>query len=466
MLNIFEGNEHMAFISDETRKISFQKFIEDISTLSFPDYFLEQKYIAVISKNNYEFILSVAALWEVGLIPVPINYNLKVEQISQMLKSINCNAALVESCFYSEFRNVCSSVFTFKDLEKSSNKKIISFNETAVVLFTSGSTDLPKAVPLTFSNFLHHFDFVKNIFNLFETDNWLASLPFYHIGGFAIILRTLISKSSLSIIPNFGSDQIIPSIEKFNPSHISLVPTQLYEIVKKSILPNVDHKYLFLGGGPSEESIVLSAINLGWNIIKVYGSTETCSMVASVNINEFPSKIKSSGKAFVDHSILIVDNKLQELSNNDLGQIAVKAESLTSGYIKIDSNQFSNGMFFTGDFGFLDEDGFLFIEMRREDLIISGGENINPTEIELAIKKLKYVKDCVVVGLEDVKWGQIICAVVHASHVILESELQEELKQYLPSFKIPKKIIFLDNIARNEIGKINRNSVKKLFVQS
>ncbi|MAT59304.1 MAG: hypothetical protein CMF23_15130 [Ignavibacteriae bacterium] len=465
MLNIFENINPTSKINFEDRVIPLFKIKEESESISLSQFQSDGNYVSIITKNSYSFVKHLLAVWNNGLIPVPINHQLKNVQVKEMLGSINCSNLIVDSDVKQNYTSVCKTVLSFEELEKS-NSINNKYNNTAVVLFTSGSTSFPKAVPLSFYNFDEHYKSIKSRFNLSKEDNWLASLPFYHIGGFAIIMRALLSGADLSLVNSYKTGEIISAVNKFNPSHISLVPTQLFEIVNNHIKPNTNHKALFLGGGPSNYNLVNAAIELGWNIIKVYGSTETCSMVSSVSIKDYPAKINSSGKAFDQNEIIIVDDKMNPLSKNQIGEIVIKSNSLSSGYINNENNQFGSFGFLTKDFGYIDDDGFLHIEMRREDLIVTGGENVNPFEIENVIKNFNFVEDSVVIGVDDVKWGQIICAVVQTKSDVNINDFIKDLKSILPSFQVPKQIIIVDSIPRNEMGKVKRNDLKKLFMKS
>jgi len=454
------------FIKSVNSELSYIDLIESSNNIKLPKTFSDSEFTALISENNIEFIKNTFALWQKGIIPVPINYNLKAEQIKQMLNSIKCGTALIQRNFNEAFSSVCNHKLSFDEIDKSTNQEFHQTNENAVVLFTSGSTNMPKAVLLTFHNFESHFNSVQNQFNLTENDVWIASLPFYHVGGFAIIIRAFFSKAQLVIPESLKSESIIESIHKFNPTHISLVPTQLFEIVNRKISPNNNHKFLFIGGGPSNEELIKSALELGWNIVKVYGSTETCSMISSVSIKEFPNKINSSGKAFSGNSIAILDENHKEIKKGKVGEILIRSEAISKGYLNFENKNFGNKSYLTNDFGKLDKDGFLFVEMRREDLIVTGGENVNPTEVENEIKNLFGVDNCIVVGIDDSKWGQKICALIQTNKILNVDRIKLELKDKLPSFKIPKEFLFTNILPQNDLGKINRTEIKKLFMKS
>ena len=466
MLDFLKPQNDWQFVIDNTSSLSFTEILDRAKTISIPKELIRSDYVALLCRNNKYFIEHLIAIWLEGLIPVPLNYQLKEKQIKEMLESIDCNLALVDTEFKKEFNSICNSVLSFDELETKNSTQEIKRNETALVLFTSGSTSFPKAVSLSHNNFESHFSSANFEFLFSQADNWLTSLPFYHIGGFAIIMRALFSKAKLSLIDNFKIDAIIDSLIKYNPSHISIVPTQLFYLVKNNIQPNTNHKIMFLGGGPCDEKLLKSALQLGWNIVKVYGSTETCSMVSSVNLRTFPNKLNSSGRMFSGNRIKIISSTGKILDQSESGEIVISSSAIAKGYLNSDNSAFGMNQYSTKDLGFIDEDGFLYIEMRREDLIVTGGENVNPAEIEMIVKKnLKYVDDCKVFGINDLKWGQRICAAVKSTDKDLdETQIREQLKALLPSFKIPKSIKILKEFPTNDMGKLNVNELKNLFM--
>jgi acyl-CoA synthetase (AMP-forming)/AMP-acid ligase II len=200
-------------------------------------------------------------------------------------------------------------------------------------------------------------------------------------------------------------------------------------------------------------------------VSKVYGSSETSSFVTMIEAKDILRKITSSGKILQKNEIFILSESGQKLPAGKSGEIAVKSDSVMKGYInneKETSNKSKNGMYLSGDIGYLDEEGYLFVEARRNDLIVSGGENINPAEVQNAIFENPDIKDCYVFGLEDKTWGHIAVAVVVKSSEI-DIKLKEFLKTKIAGYKIPKKIIYVKQIPKTSLGKIEKGKVRDLF---
>lgn len=471
-------------------KLFYKDFYEKSFSLS---YFLteqgikEGSRVGILYSHNYKFWILVNALWFCGAIPTPLNIRLTIDELSVQIETAEINFLIVEDTF----KEFSTSV---KKSTNSNRIKIISLNEInygayinnklspfnyqnpALMMFTSGSSGKPKAVVHTFESIFESVKALDSFANLSTKDIWLASLPFYHIGGFMILCRALIAGSTVSIPNSLKYDDIKKSIEIFCPSHISLVSTTLFKLIKENYQPNKNLnrqpslKYVFLGGGPLDSSLCIEAYQKGWNIVKVYGSTETCSMVTALKSEELKIKADSVGKPLNGVQIKIVDSstKLDETisisSPCKKGEIAIYSKSLFKEYVPHTTNEkLKDGFYLTKDYGWLDKDGYLYIESRREDIIITGGENVNIKEVEDAIKKIDGIEDAYVFAEENEVWGQSISAAIVTKTKIDSSELKRLLKPLLASFKIPKQFYFISEIPKTELGKINKEKLLKII---
>jgi O-succinylbenzoic acid--CoA ligase len=282
-----------------------------------------------------------------------------------------------------------------------------------------------------------------------------------------ILIRALVSGSSIVFPESLKFEEIVSSIKKHSPTQISLVPTTLRRILIENISPDPGIKYLYLGGGPSGDQLAVDAAGKGWPVVKVYGSSETCSMVTALYPEEIKLRPASSGKILGANRIRITGNDAfnsgSGINESRAGEILVSAKSLFREYYgdpELTAKKIQNGWFHTGDYGMLDNEGYLFIDSRREDIIITGGETVSALEVESAIKNSPGVSDTYVFHLNDEIWGQVVCAAV-----VTESQDKVKLKSFLQTklagYKIPKQIFFLDALPRNEMGKINRTALLK-----
>lgn len=415
---------------------------------------------AIVLNNNIDFIISVLALWRIGAVPVPLNLRLTNTELEKQISFTDCDFIILQKelkksfefknhkIIEAEFGNTVSQIENYYEDDFKESR-------ASLILFTSGSTDKPKAVVFTFKNFINSAAQTNKLINVDENDSWLASLPFYHIGGFMIFVRALFTGIPLIIPSSLAHENIVNSILKQNPSFISFVSAQLAKIINENILPNKNLKAVFLGGGPVENNLIISAKEKGWNVIKVYGSTETCSMVTALDCRNKIKKIESAGKPLKENSIFISGN-----TNN--GEIIIESGSVAKSYYKDSGNKLLNGKFHSNDFGYIDEDGYLFIEGRVDDIIISGGENINAKEITTALFENPKIEDAFTFGIKDYKWGRaVVSAVVAKDKSINEANLKEYLKSKIASYKIPKRIFFVKEIPKTELGKVRKEELQK-----
>ncbi len=336
------------------------------------------------------------------------------------------------------------------------------------MMFTSGSSGKSKAVMLSYENLIQSALIGDQILNQNKNDKWLASLPFYHIGGFSIIVRAFLSDASLIIPDSLNIEDISRAIEKHKPTLASFVSVQLQRLIDNNIRPNNELKNVLIGGGFTSRELSLAAIKKGWKITRVYGSTEVSSFVTAITVEDIQSKPGSSGKALYPNEILIVNESKMNVPANTRGEIIVNSPAVAKGYYKNQeetSQKIINGFYYTGDIGYLDNDGYLFVEARREDLIISGGENIVPKEVESAILNNSVVEDVFVFGLNNSEWGQEVAAaiVLKKNRKISSNELKLFLKKKLAGYKIPKKIFFISEIPRTSLGKVQKEKLLKVI---
>lgn len=452
----------------------FKKYISAYSEYFNKHGIKKGDSIAILSENNLIFVISIFSIWQLDAIPVLLNTRLVENEINELIKFSNCNILLTDTSFKN--LNFSANVFYFPKLDEINeevhfDEKEFNLEDTAVIIFTSGSTGKPKGVQLTFNNLIQSALTGNQLFNYKKNDRWLASLPFYHVGGFSIITRAIFNGNTLLLPENLNIESIQNVIQKKHPTLTSFVSTQLKRLLENDIKPNPELRHILLGGGFLGADLVTNAINKGWNVSKSYGSTETASFVTALTATEFVNKKESAGKALTPNEILIVDENRNLLEPKTLGEVAVKGKSVAKGYINNrdeTGQKFKDDIYYTGDFGFLDKDGYLFIESRRNDLIVSGGENINPYEVESELLKHPLIIEASVFGLEDKEWGFIAAAAVvtKENKIIQLEELKLFLEDKLARFKIPKKIFIVKKFPKTEMGKIQKEKLKEIIMKN
>ena len=419
--------------------------------------------VAALGENNFDFLVLILALWKIKAVPAPINIRLLESEINDLLSFCSPAAVFVHNKL--KTHNIKNAkLFPLSSPENSDIKfpEEINIQDDALLLFTSGSTGKPKGVVLSYNNLLQSSLSANGVLRHTQGDKWLLSLPLYHIGGFTIIVRALLFGGAIIIPDSIRTTDLSNAIIKHKPTHVSLVPTQLKRMLDDNIKPNPELRAVLIGGGPAEDELITSAYNKGWAIKKVYGSTETVAFVCALDSEYFAEKFGSVGKPLENVTIKIVNKDA-----NSTGEICIKSPSVMKRYLNNTAEtdlRIKNDFYYSGDIGYFDDDGFLYIESRRTDLIISGGENINPLEVEAKIKLNPDVNDVCVFGLEDIEWGQIVAAAIVTNNASLsEEKLKIFLSGKIPSFKIPKKIFFDAQLPRTSLGKLKRQEVKEKY---
>jgi len=463
IVNTERKGDFIIFLFEQISEI-----VKSISAKMVDDEICQEQLIPIITENSFDLILSVIGLWKIGAIPVPLNTQLQKKELLSQINFLKAQQLVCQKKYRSGFSGI--KLFSF-NASTSVNQKCrndFSASDKAVVLFTSGTSGNPKAVELSFENLIAAFNSGNSVFHYSENNRWYLNLPLYHIGGFSILCRALFAGSSIVLTVSNELDSLKFNLPLVKPTIISLVPTQLKRICERKILPNKELRAALIGGGFSDDTILLTAAQLGWNIYKVYGSTETSAFATALQPEDNPLKINSAGKALENIEVKIFDENKTALPANETGEIAIKAASVFGGYLfnqEATNSVFYNDYYLTGDFGFLDSDGYLYLQNRRTDLIVSGGENISPVEIEQAISPFENIDEVCVIGVPDAEWGEIVVAIVSSKDEkeIDLSKLFFYLKDHLSSFKVPKKIIQVKTFPKTAIGKINRAEVKKMF---
>jgi len=430
-------------------------------------------HVGILSDNSTDFITFVLAIWQISAVPVPINTRLTESEINEQLSDADCKTVLVQNELRSKITN---SEIKIIELNQQLNfdvtftgRKELQLIDPAVIIFTSGSENKSKGVILSFGSLFNSAVNSNHLLRYTHSDRWLASLPFYHIGGFSIITRSLVFGIPIIIPDSISATDISSALLNTQPTFISLVAAQLKQLVEEEIKPYAELKNCLLGGGFADDELIKNAVELGWPVNKVYGSTETGSFITALLKDEFTFKPRAVGRPVPSNKIFIIDNQENELKPFEIGEVLVQSNALMLGYTgEINTKKnLHEGFYNTGDLGFLDEDGYLFIEGRKNYLISTGGENVNPKEVEDAILQHPMISETAVFPLKDKEWGEIVAA----SIVLKENSIKfsnDELKSFLlkriAGFKIPKKIFFEEYLPKSELGKVEKDKLINRYI--
>lgn len=441
--------------------------------------------VAFLSDSSDMLVLSIAACWQLGVPFIPLDPKLPQAELEEQISALSPSLIFCDSKNRGRLtgddvvhmdENYFINAFTFdaRDVDLPNPNKIDK-EECFGYFFTSGTSGKPKIVPLKRRQM---FSAAKSSARNLRPDPnhfWLLCLPLNHIGGISIILRSLIYGTGVYRLDVFHEEMIKEFLsENTRFQAASLVPTMLKRLLEDPFFrTHSNFKAVLLGGGPSNESLLRKSVERGIPMISSYGMTETCAQIVA-NPMLLPSgtyiPIKSVGKVFSANSLEIRDEHGKRQPMNESGLIWLRGPQIFDGYYNSDQNKTvfdEKGWFCTGDYGHLNGNGHLFIETRRTDLIVSGGENINPVEVEQAIEGLKEIKEAAVIGIADEEWGQKVVAVVtlaNGMHPDLDF-LKLHLKGKIADFKLPKELRIVDTLPKTTSGKVKRNELMKVIAK-
>lgn len=312
-------------------------------------------------------------------------------------------------------------------------------------ILTSGSTGPPRTVALTYGN--HLFSAMGSAFNIGmePTDRWLCALPMSHISGLSILMRSVIYGTGMVLHDRFDSDRIARSLVDDGVTVISLVATMLRRLLDDGVDLSATRAVL-VGGGPVPRDVLEEALAAGAPVVQTYGMTETCSQVTTLTVEDAERKIGSAGRPLLTSHLRIED-----------GEILVQGPTVSPEVID------SDGWLRTGDLGRIDEEGFLFVEGRADSMIITGGENVRPEEVESVLREHPGIEDAAVLGLPDPEWQQkVVAMVVLAEGRAVElAEVIAHCTRRLAPHKAPKQIVEVDELPRTPSGKLRRSGLSE-----
>ncbi|MFT4551560.1 MAG: O-succinylbenzoic acid--CoA ligase [Chlamydiales bacterium] len=376
--------------------------------------------VGILLNPSHEMIILFMALFRMGAAACPLNMRIPTQEMSRQLQEISCRFVIAD--FDGDLRiPVISPEECFRENDQEFPEKVmIDLAQEATVLFTSGSSGSPKAAKHSYGN--HYYSAIGSNANipLSHNDRWVLSLPLYHVGGLAILMRCLIAQSAV-VIPDMNDKNFLAAIEVFHPSHISLVSTQLRRLLQENLSVS---KCILLGGSAIPEGLISEAYARDWPLYKSYGMTEMSSQITTTPPGAELRQLFSSGKLLAHREIRVSDE----------GEVLVKGDSLFQGYVGHDN--LDDSEYYTGDLGFFDDEGYLHIIGRKDNLFISGGENIQPEEIESVLQNLDGVQRALVVPIKDEEYGFRPIAFIDGTDWKKEL-LRAGLEELLPRYKIP-----------------------------
>ena len=445
--------------------------------------------VGYMGLNHPCFLETVYACSCIGAIFVPLNFRLTPAEaqfiiddaeIKVMFADDVCTAIIGEkktdlSCQrYISIESHCSGWELLDDLldyaAPISTVALIDADDVALIMYTSGTTGLPKGAMLTHGNIFWN---TMNVSLLEETmvGASLTCAPLFHIGGLNVTTHiSLVRGVEVVLHRSFDAGDVLRDIEQYKVSTMFGAPTMFTMMSQHQAFKSTDFSSVIsfnVGSAPVPLALINIYADRGVTFCQGYGLTETSPYVTVLGSKFATSKIGSAGQNLLFTSVRIVDANDQSLATGERGEICVKGPNVMAGYWNrpeataeaIDQN----GWFHTGDVGYFDEDNFLFICDRIKDMVISGGENIYPAEVESVLFEHSSIAEVAVIGVPDDKWGELLVAVVvlHPSTTLILEDLHRFVGKKLARYKLPRKLHIVDGLPRNPAGKVQKFILKE-----
>lgn len=421
---------------------------------------LSDTRIAIVSDNSVTMAVYLLAAMLVRKEVLLLNVHLTAREIEKQLCQLHITTVLHSAKRCGQVpKSVTSMEFeSMESMLHNGEKDIFDWtfadNDIAAIMNTSATTGQFKSVPLRWGQIKAHVQASQEVLGRSEQDNWLMVLPLFHVSGLSILMRSLYNGTAMTIMESYDEEQVLQYIHDGRINMMSLVPTIL-----KNLEPRIIHhqlRVILLGGEFIPRPLVDACVEKQLPIYKTYGMTETFSQSVTMPVLLNLNKLDSVGKPLPGMTVHIVNPDV-----DGVGEIHLNGPMVMRGYI---NREPIHGDFNTDDMGYVDEDGFLYILNRRTDLIISGGENIYPKEIEDTVYAMQGVKECAVIPVADTKWGQVPALFVAFDEIdALGADLKMIVRDYisckLAKYKVPKYITIMDALPRNGTGKIMRKSL-------
>lgn len=451
----------------------------------------EDSRIAVLDKNSATYFELVFGAARAGATLVPLNWRLAAEELHYIMSDAEVALLFVAPEFADtvgaiadrlpklrEIITLDAAYTRWRDGQSAQPVSTVVPSDRALIqMYTSGTTGKPKGAILTHGNIHAALENSSPEMGPFTPDDVLqVIMPQFHIAGTMWGLFGTFNGARAEIIREFSPEGAVDNIQRAGITHTFIVPAALNAILQSPASRSADFSLLarvYYGAAPIPSDLLMKAIDvLGCAFVQLYGLTETCGVVTYLPAEDHapgnPEMLRSCGKPFSGIELRIVGPDGTAVAAGEVGEIALRGERLFEQYWKLPEatkEARPDGWFRTGDAGYLNADGYLFIHDRMKDMIVSGAENIYPAEVENAIFGHDAVAEVGVIGVPDKKWGEAVkaCVVLKPGAATDESSIIAFARQRIAGYKVPKSVDFVADLPRNASGKLLRRQLREPY---
>ncbi|MEM7740574.1 MAG: fatty acid--CoA ligase [Pseudomonadota bacterium] len=458
--------------------------------------------IGVLAKNSHLYFEILMAGSKAGVVTCPVNWRLAVPEVGYILNdaqvrvlfigpefldalaAIRAEAPLVEHVICIEPNDQeTPDLVRWRSAFKAEDPAITTdIKSAAIQLYTSGTTGRPKGTILShralLENYRRKLRHPVEDWDIWDKDDVsLIAMPCFHVGGTAWGLMGLAHGATGVVTRDFDPVQVLDFIDQYRISKLFLVPAAMQFVLGLPKAREVDYaqlRYILYGASPIPLELLRECIDVfGCGFVQMYGMTETSGTIVVLPPEDHDVKgnerMRSAGKARRDVELAILDEAGNPLPPREVGEIATRSVMNMNGYWNLpeatSKTLSDDGWLRTGDAGYLDEDGYVYIHDRVKDMIISGGENIYPAEVENAIYGHPGISDVAVIGVPDEKWGEAVkaCVVIAEGAAVTHQDVIDHARSKIAAYKCPKSVDFVDSLPRNPSGKILRRELRSKY---
>lgn len=486
---VIANKQHITYRNLDCRSTRVAGMLQDILKI-------KQKKVLILAHNSIYYLETILGCFKSNMVACPINWRLSPYELATILTQER-----FELIFFD--RQTCSTLQKALDmcdlqieqirlggLKYESWIEFLSYDyqamdkivermdrDIAIQYFTSGTTGIPKGVLLSHGSLASYVETYTKASEWVEDTIYETSANLFHLSGFSAVISLLLG-NTLVLMDHFQLDEFLAAMEAERVTRISLVPTLIMTILNDPRGERYDfsrvEKNVYGGAAMLPSQIQEVCRRLSCQMEIAYGSTETCciSILTSTDHQQVlegilpEEKLASVGRCLPGIQVRVEGEDGQALAANEIGELLVKSPFLYEGYSAVSAPRAltADGYHHTGDIGYVDDDGYLYIVDRKHDMIVCGGENIYPKEVEICIAKMAAsVQQVSVVGQPDPVWGEIVVAFVvpKPGAVVTEEDITTFCKHNIASYKKPKRIIFVDELPMNGNGKVSKRELQR-----
>ena len=445
--------------------------------------------VAYLGYNHPEILVLLFALARLGAMLVPLNFRLAPPEHQAILEHSGAMWLLAEPDFFAhgetlraalpglslvsldgarkgwlDWTEICAQASSVRAPVRTAG----SDSGPALLVYTSGTTGQPKGALHTQSGLIWNAVDSTHYHDLTGSDHVLTVLPMFHVGGLCIqTLPALHAGATLTLHPRFDPGAWLADVGARRPTLALLVPAVMRALIDHPAWKQTDLSSLRMAAAGSStipDSLIAAFHERGLTVTQIYGSTETGPVSIYLRLEDARRKVGSAGKAALHAEVRLVDENDRDVPQGKVGEILVCAPNVMQGYWKDPHNpSFRDGWFRSGDLAFQDEEGFYYVVGRSKDMIISGGENIYPAELENVLADCPEIAEAAVIGLEDAKWGEVtVAAVVRRPGSVLDyAGVMKLFEGRLARYKHPRRVVFMDALPKNAMGKVQKFELRR-----